>query len=595
MSFQILKKVIYNHDDARRMVSKHGDKLLLPERILHELVDMQKNKGIEKLPHPLVFRLSTPSDSTFIGVKEFHGEDDTSVFLTQDVKERLRINENVESVKLSIELALNVSGLEKVKEASIELKPIKSYSDIRDWKAFLESTLSKRYTAITMGDELYFDFNSKEYILKVVKVMTSNAMRTVCVVDRDIDLVILGDNRQEIIRDLFQDRHGHLEEDKVVKIQIKEGDIIESEGSFAVGDEFVSRNRFEWATMGDCAVYKSDAKKYLFAFESLDFKLISKEEAKSNDETKESVQCQYCKQMVSKISQVMHENFCQRNNIKCDECNAFFFKRIPETHWDCCGRSGNDQLSKFLHEEYLHKNVTCSCGIAFVNNYERCLHISLECPSGVHECRFCHLVLPRGELTTESRYHNVTSHEWECGSKTVKCYKCGKIVKIRDIQLHEEFHRLDTISNEPIGCTNVLCPNLRDNGNPLGLCIECFSPLYSNVHDPDGKKLASRMERRYILMMKNGCGDDECDNELCNTGDSMGDIVKRVKAMDSGLLQFCVDKKRREKMRMVTVFEGSEWSKGWVIRGLKECGWTINGVIPWLDSNVRGNNDKLNK
>lgn len=585
MEFQILEKVLYNRDDKRRLVLRHGDKVLLPEKILHELVDLQKAVGVEKLPHPLVFRISTPSKSTYVGVKEFHAEDDTSVFLTDEIVERLSIDKSADSVQLSLELALRVSGLDDVTAASIGVRPLEKYTDVKDWKTFLESTISERYTAVTTGDVLHIDVDTREYLLRVEQVKTSNSVRTVCVVDRDIDLVVIGENEEEdTVKDMCGEKHGFVPAGHVAKVCIAVGESLEGSGMFAVGDEFVGSERFECASMGDLKV--GSGTKFLYAFEDLEFNIgcVDKEESSGSDR----VRCQYCDEFVSIMSQRMHENFCQRNNVRCDECGKVFFKQVPATHWHCCEGSGDSELSLELHVKYMHlRKVDCLCGATFDSLYACSVHSGQTCPRGLHECRFCHLIVPRGDLTTESRYYGLSGHEASCGSKTIECGTCGKRVKVRDAVLHEEVHRRDMSANVPYGCTNVLCPQLQsDRVNVLGLCEDCFAPLYSNVYDPDGKKLRARLERRYILMMKNGCGDKLCDNELCCTGESMVDIVNLVKKLDMKELKLCVDEKRRLKMKIVKMFENSGWSKGWIIRGLEECKFEIDKVLPWLSSNI---------
>lgn len=598
--FQILEKLVYSRDDKRRLVSKHGDKVLLPERILHGLVDLQKAVEVDKLPHPLVFRLSTPSKSTYVGVREFHAEDDTSVFLTQDVAERLGIDGDGGDggdgdVQLSLELALNVSGFDALTAASIEVRPMERYDDVRDWKTFLESTLSGLYTAVTTGDVLHIDVDSREYVIRVERVKTSNAVRTVCVVDRDIDLSVVGESVDgdavEVgVRDLTGEKRGFVPAGHVVKVLVGDGESVVGNGAFAVGDEFVGSERFDCATMGDMDV--GVGARCLYAFEDVEFRIVGKDSdggGGGGNGGVDTVQCGHCKQFVSVGSHRMHENFCARNNVLCEHCGKVFFKDVPETHWQCCGLCGDGEFSLQLHVKYMHECPTvCACGARMESLYACCVHAARECPCGLHECRFCHLAVPRGDATSESMYYGLSGHEVACGAKTVECGTCSRRVKVRDVGLHEEMHRRDRASDVPCGCSNVLCPQLRCGAvNELGLCGECFGPLYSNVNDPDGRKLRGRLERKYILMMRNGCGDALCDNELCCTGESMTDIVRKVKGLDMSKLQLCVDEKRRGKMRVVRMFDGSGWSKGWIVRALEECGWEVDKVLPWLDCNIK--------
>jgi len=46
----------------------------------------------------------------------------------------------------------------------------------------------------------------------------------------------------------------------------------------------------------------------------------------------------------------------------------------------------------------------------------------------------------------------------------------------------------------------------------LGLCDECFGPLYVTAYDPEGKALRRRVERRLLQQLMAGCGKSWCAN-----------------------------------------------------------------------------------
>lgn len=685
-NLQILEKLKYNPHDRTKFLPKHTDKIILPERILQNLVDLQKSEDLQSLPHPLVFRLSTPSRNTYVGVKEFHDKDENTLFISEDVAKRLDLKcpvdgkiQNIDdgqmditdddndenddnSIILSLELALNVSGFDDGKtEATIELSPRENYR-VHDWKTFLEATLSNRYTAITTNDVLSFEIENTKYVLDVVSVKTSENIRTVCVVDRDIELVIRTiDSPQEkndVDRgtpfgeyvDLFGDKKGEMKVTQRVKLNLQPGEVFvaQHDGEFLLGfDQFVDSDRFEYGSMINHLkewINKTDDEISIFVYglgseyddglHNLEFTIVKMTdgEEEGNVEVAErldddSIRCQYCHNVIKKSSQILHENFCRRNNILCPKgCGKVFLKHIPDSHWHCCSTYGDTEWSHQLHNQYFHQgngdfcenlgiDITCSICNEYhcLNKYTLAQHKSRDCPNSLHECRYCHLILPRGQPTNESRFYGVSSHEWECGSKTTECHKCKKIIKLRDLEMHMKLHDLERLDKPiPIKCNNLLCVNTikLEDSNMVGLCQDCFGSLYSTVLDPEGKKLMQRIERRYILQIKNGCGNKNCNNELCGSSqnckvpmeirESMASIVKFVKneimtkIKNEGLkFQFCVSNTMCERKNIISMFEGGDWALGWVCRSNEVVGNNIDGMTQWLENNAVRNAEYL--
>ncbi|GMM43787.1 hypothetical protein DAPK24_003620 [Pichia kluyveri] len=620
MSIQILEKVKYDPLNENITLPNHTDKIILPEEILNNLIKLQKENSFTSLPHPLVFRLSTPSNYTYVGVREFHSIDNESVFLSKDVKERLRLNKE-ELAQLSVELAYNVIDIGK---ASIELEPILNYS-IRDWKVFLESTLSKNYTAVTTGDVITFEVGEMEYKLKVNNVKTFNQIRTVCVIDRDIDLNIQIPQNSEVkedknlqigeYRDLFNDKNGTIDIHERCKLNIGVGMKFVSINNidFTISyDQFVDGERFlmgsmnkpikEWINETD-----DDVAVYIYAIIGpIDFQIVIAEDIVEETVPEDSMRCNYCNNIIKKQSQILHENFCKRNNVLCSlGCNRVFLKEIPKTHWHCCSTYGDDEQSYKVHQEYIHdlsmSDYICDECEKYnaINKYVICEHKNNECYKSLHECRYCHLILPRGKPSNESIFYGISEHEWQCGSKTTECFKCNKIIKLRDLETHLKLHEIMKLQQStPLKCKNELCVEIISNNveNSLQLCDICFGSLYSNILDPDGKKLLQRIERRYILQIKNGCGDEKCENEYCQSskkcllkGSNMVEIVKFVKnniipeVINEKKFKFCVSNKMNQHRRYVEYFIGGEYEEGWVCKSNKECGDDIEKMSGWLD------------
>ena len=257
-----------------------------------------------------------------------------------------------------------------------------------------------------------------------------------------------------------------------------------------------------------------------------------------DDHDPEDIQCKNCQQWVPQRTLVLHENFCLRNNIYCAQCGNVFQKRSPEweAHWHCPHDSsyGKDAPSKRIHDVIFHTQTSCQdCGFEARNIPSLAQHRTTECPSKPILCQFCHLVVPQqGEgdpdlHDAEVLLSGLTPHELIDGSRTTECHLCNKIIRLRDMQTHLRHHDLDRVSRSPPRvCSNQNCGRVLDSqrsktsNDTLGLCNICFGPLYVDTHDPEGKALRRRIERRYLSQMMTGCGKAWCRNKYCKTGSS---------------------------------------------------------------------------
>ena len=138
----------------------------------------------------------------------------------------------------------------------------------------------------------------------------------------------------------------------------------------------------------------------------------------------------------------------------------------------------------------------------------------------------------------ESLISGLTEHELADGARTTECHLCSKIVRLRDMATHLKHHELEkSARSKPEICRNVNCGRTLEGvgkngeigaatrmgqgpGNDLGLCSICFGPLYVSMHDPEGKAMKRRVERRYISQLITGCGKTWCTNEFCKTAKS---------------------------------------------------------------------------
>ncbi|QPG77336.1 hypothetical protein FOA43_004745 [Brettanomyces nanus] len=518
------------------------------------------------------------------------------------------------------------------KADSLTLRPTHIYDSFdndQDWKWFLEARLTSAYTTLTQGDELIIkdvDSLGQIYRLNVTKVSPA---RTVCIVDTDINLDI--EPLDIAMAKQMSDRQSQNGEFQVLplnqstlcessqKLKCCIPQTLRSKKDLQLSiisnmDFAISSNRFSGpdsftrCTLNSENELKLTSKDAEFNSDNIYVIPLGSEFAKAKFtvrigqigmlDSKQSHRsldpdqmiCPYCGSTIAKASKFMHENFCRRNNIRCEKgCGKVFLRKIPETHWHCCDTYGDTAESLSLHEEYFHKGpVNCpQCGTdSFANRQLLAYHRAVECSKTLHECQFCHLVVLRGEPTPESRLSGMSAHEFDCGSRTTECYKCGKVLRRRDMNSHSKLHDLDRISKpRPHICSNENCvrPIRSENQNAMGLCDVCFGPLFSTAYDPTHSKLRSRVERKYIIQIKTGCGHKLCQNQLCASSevsgkvklDKFADIIKLVKTQlvpeditKCRNWSFCVDEAMYKKKSFTETLkempEVSEYDVAWI-------------------------------
>lgn len=578
----------------------HSDKVVLPERILDEVIGKYEDG---KLPHPLTFKVSSVTSTCIVGVQEFGSE----MEVPRDVQVKLGLTEGdvvqVELVEITNE-----------EEAFIQIRPVTRVQGEGQWKSIMEAKLPQFYTVISTGDRIWLPVGNKEYVFDVVKVKGRN----VCVVDQDIELRVDNVVESEDVEEFpvafdwsevsVESMYEGIRVDRGVKIRFKvrEGDVVAGEGEFVIGDQ---ADQFEWCSTsvsGGEKAWENETHERdvsLYALTPLMVRVRGKRQGVKEQQTpSDKYRCGVCEQFVNTSAKLMHDAFCARNSVECPRgCGKRYARSIPETHWHCCGKWGETLASLQIHEYYMHDkgHQGCqACGVALEGTlYAHAVHKYSECPQGAHVCRYCHLEVPRGVASYEARYHNVSQHEWLCGAKTGVCPLCGKSVRLREMVLHGEMHsRARDMQPEPQVCTNVLCVRMQGH-NPLGLCDVCFGPLYSPARDPDGKMLSAKLERRYVLAMKNGCHWRGCPNELCRSSpqftqgalSGMAEIVRCARAQLNAAaadaaadtpenapaeaprtprsLRLCVDESAAVRMRIVDMLS-KKYSFPWRCRAV---------------------------
>jgi hypothetical protein len=354
------------------------------------------------------------------------------------------------------------------------------------------------------------------------------------------------------------------------------------------------------------------------------------------------VRCKNCGHWVPQARLPLHEATCYRNNILCPKgCGQVFQKRSVEyeRHWHCAHdlSYGNAPESLHHHNFVCHpvevlRCDECSTSETFSTRPALARHRTSTCPGKLILCRFCHLEVPQeGDPdipNAEALLTGLTPHELADGARTTECHLCNKLVRLRDMATHLKNHDHDRRTRpSPRPCRNILCGRTLDvcslagdtraglrqgqgAGNDIGLCATCFGPLYVSMHDPEGKALRRRIERRYLAQLLTGCGKGWCRNELCRTGrKALGvgdgaalttkDALPLIKPFLAGAtdvtpatpLHFCVDEASQRRRDMAAMMAGDPGVTGnggytleWCIGALEATNGDLDAAQTWLQN-----------
>ncbi|RDA95479.1 hypothetical protein CP533_5390 [Ophiocordyceps camponoti-saundersi (nom. inval.)] len=346
------------------------------------------------------------------------------------------------------------------------------------------------------------------------------------------------------------------------------------------------------------------------------------------DHGKDDERCTNCLRWVPKRTMVLHESFCRKNNIICPRCRSVFIKGSSEweAHWHCDKDEahGNSPAGKAKHDDVFHQNRQCpSCEFCTNSLPDLARHRTSVCPGKLILCRFCHLEVPQGgdpfNPSPEVVLTGLTVHELQDGARTTECHLCDKIVRLRDMETHLKHHELDKVQrSKPAICRNGNCGRTLGGVGPRGqlraatgqghepsndmrLCSLCFGPLYVSLHDPEGKALRRRIERRYLGQLMSGCGKAHCANEWCKTGranvglEARGSSSQAVLPLVKPLMEtlpkldepmfFCVDE-AGQKQRMLADLVAAEkgWDLEWCVAAAEAEKGDVNRMRDWLQA-----------
>lgn len=597
----------------------YSDKITLPADVLDSLIA----EFGDDLPRPLLFTLKArdpknPRDShvTTVGVKEFTAESGTvevPPIVLQNIKTEAGTTIDV-AVSRDTPLATDMT-----------LKPRDQYQ-VENYEALLEAALRANYTALTVGQNIVIRNPSDASRDLEFVVESLSPASTVCIVDTDVNLDVLVpvgvDSNEQTAVDKSRDKSADLSAleffSSITSLPFSSGPTkarlslekfshvtIASSKAFIGVSQDTGPSSFIWSTLdGSVDIQASNPfgqELYIWSEDDLTVENhvieIDDDHEMADDAPADSTKCPTCNNYIPNQSYTLHSNFCARNNIPCDKFDicGHVFKRgeSRDSHWHCesCEKFGDGLESRDTHVHYSHTVPDpCGCGFQASNNTTLALHNHTECPLTLHECRFCHLRVPRDVASARDLISGYSGHESACGAKTTDCHVCKKPVRLRDLLSHQKLHTLATRDKiAPELCSNILCIRSRGS-NALDLCDACFGPLYSSVNDPSGARLKSRVERRYVIQMTKGCGKSSCRNSYCV---SSGLLAKPTMAQVMGLIKevsapsFCVDEKTTKRKNFVDFqVENSQYSREWLSVAIEENKGNEQEAVKWLEYNA---------
>lgn len=570
----------------------NGYKIDLPEALLESLISNHSS--------PFVFKLKsiTSDRSVYVGVREFSAP-----------PEEIGISEQIATdLKLEYGESVAIEAVDIPKGTSITLKS-RSEEPV-DYKSLLESWLPKTYTALSPGMVLHVQYLGKLHELEVVNLEPQEP--AVCIVDCDMDLILETENSNNT-RVVSSDPSEINPEpiivfDIPVSIPGSEPRLLSAETPLGVDKLYISTTSDthpvfigpENATSPSSYIAVTDSKPISvltallgprFSVLGADSILISTSDHSGSESTTASSStdslCPHCGKAVPQQSLLLHSSFCARNSAKCDSCSRVFSgqRQVPKSH--VILHEINNGFESEVECDDCHKfSTTQPSAMAF--------HKATVCPSKLHICQFCHLLLPQEHTSPVDEAQGLTGHEAVCGTRTTDCYVCQKPVRLRNLAVHLTEHDARRRARKaPIMCANQNCPNVftdSSHQSPFGLCAHCFGPLSVPGQNADMGKISQRIERRLVLQLMRGCGKSWCLNEYCPIGTggtkkwTAADAVRTAKELIAeNNFSFCVDEISTRKQMFVKL--GGEFAQGWRGLAINTCGSEYEAT-QWLEKNA---------
>ncbi|KAM9926305.1 hypothetical protein OXX59_003307 [Metschnikowia pulcherrima] len=569
---------------------KYSDKCILPPSLLEEAIAAH-----EPLPHPMVFSLS---NHIYIGVREFTAPENT-IYVPEEIYTRI----GSETATCVLESSLPKATTLRIRPSQFYPQVTNWKYYLESFLSSQYTTLTENQnfghndSIIGVDVEMMVESSNAPTVVVVDTdisldvaplndIMAAQQLEQESMISKFESVPELSTNVNVDLEPYNKAVHPSMYKINLLRFpKTLEISIRTSDDKFNVDlvcglDKLISLENFLWSTMGQ---ENGEARKIIhidstsdmltnsklkhastgefwlyvvpFAWElnaTVNLAVSEKFETDQSQQNETSpgslngkVQCENCHTYIDSSKLQLHEAFCLRHNVRCS-CGEVFPKTIPSTHWHCenCDAHGESALHKFKHDKLFHNGPyicgKCEDDTSFNDLLELVTcHKATVCAAKLHECQFCHLIVPQGKATFEDRFQNLTHHENDCGNKTAECFQCGKVLRNKELASHMKMHDLVKVQKnaEVIPkCANANCVNILPvQQNELDLCDTCFGPLYLSVLDPNNMKLQARIERRYVLQLTKGCGNSWCRNMECANGNTKFDFKQALARVKSEL------------------------------------------------------------
>ncbi|KAK3316620.1 ubiquitin fusion degradation protein UFD1-domain-containing protein [Apodospora peruviana] len=596
----------------------------------------QYRETYQQLPHPLMFQLVNRKNgnAVFAGIREFsasEGEVALSPYLMEalGIQERdikavteappaedgvVDLSRDEEDKPEDSGVRITVKARQLPKGTYVRLRPLEAGYNPDDWKSLLERQLRASYTTLTKDSILSVrGVKGEEFRFLVDKFEPEGS--GICVVDTDLEVDIEALNEEQARETLRQ---------IAAKSQLAPGtesgssvgrtiDIWKDVQGQVLGGDYVDYDLPSWDKSSAITIE-------LTVFDDQEVDLFVS--PKSNRQRAVPRDSEHVFGDFSSPADGVKRIVIQPTNVELEGAESLL---VSVHGFTIPGNASDASLPRryTLRARAVDVEGSAAAPISLENSPPRNSDEEQFCPGKLILCQFCHLEVPQeGDpldpaSEAETVISGLTAHERADGARTTDCHLCGAIIRLRDMAAHAANHELDKVSRpKPQVCRDELCgrtlhgigPRGQVNGgtrmgqgpgNDLGLCSLCFSPLYVSMHDPEGKALRRRIERRYLTQLMKGCGNKACLNEWCKTGranrglEALGSSAAAALPLVKPLLEaiqdhgqkmhFCVDEtsQRRKKTAEMLAAEGV-WELEWCIAALEAEVGDLAKARGWL-------------
>jgi len=489
--FKAITKVYgpeFADSEAQARSVQEGDRVLLSSAVLDAINSELKG---DNMPYPIIFKVTNEANAgvsimTHVGVLEFSTQRGMAIFPPQVMKTLGLETGGTATLRL---VSLPTAGKAIFKPLTPE------FAELDDPQAVLQNAF-RIYTTLTQGTIISLPINGKRYDLFVQELFAAGSTKpvpAVCLIDSEliVDFIGMPERKDTSVTDLTMGATitGELGANEKAHYRVKlehpelgieiECSPVPQGAEAGDPDLFVSTQtlkpnelKCEWSDQelgrSHIIIYPSDPKysktwyyitvhaykvpcKYsLFVgaprmqeeeFKALKLKqrsstghLLRQTSAESreyaNDPNMEM--CTICREYVPKGLQMrLHAARCQKQMWRCplERCGALIGQHEKDKHIHCdsCDRilSSTRELAK--HIDIIHGLRPCSACDAKITLAEMQAHLTTKCPFRQVQCKYCDLKKPFIEMD---------EHQNLCGSRTVNCKICQKLVVLRRMDVH---------------------------------------------------------------------------------------------------------------------------------------------------------------